>query len=92
MIKGGDDYLPWFIDIYTDKRDALAVFLKTHNIQTRPTYPEIHKTPMYLSDTEYDVTSYVSQHGLFLPSHTLVTKEDVLHICRLIRCFYGETL
>jgi perosamine synthetase len=89
MVKGDADYLPWFVDLYTDKRDALAAFLKTHNIQTRPTYPEIHKTPMYLSDTEYTVTSYVSQHGLFLPSHTLVTKEDVRHICRLIRCFYG---
>ena len=89
MLKQEDDYLPWFIDIYTDKRDALAAFLKTHNIQTRPTYPEIHTTPMYLSDTVYEVASYVSQNGLFLPSHTLVTKEDVRHICRLIRCFYG---
>lgn len=83
------DYLPWFIDIYSSRRDELAAFLKTHNIQTRPTYPEIHKTPMYLSDAEYPVASYVSQNGLFLPSHTLVTAEEVKYICKLIRCFFA---
>lgn len=87
MVAPEEDYLPWFVDIYTERRDELAAFLKAHNIQTRPTYPEIHKTPMYLSNTEYSVTSYVSQNGLFLPSHTLVTKEEVQYICRLIRCF-----
>ena len=90
MIPPADkDYLPWFIDIYVEKRDELAAFLKVHNIQTRPTYPEIHKTPMYLSSEEYKVTSYVSEKGLFLPSHTLVTEQDVRHICRLIGCFFG---
>jgi perosamine synthetase len=91
MVKGEDDYLPWFVDIYTEKRDELAAFLKAHNIQTRPTYPEIHKTPMYLSDTQYDVTSYVSTQGLFLPSHTLVTKEEVQFICKIIGCFYDSS-
>ena len=89
MAEEGTNYLPWFVDIYTDKRDELAAFLKLHNIQTRPTYPEIHRTPMYLSDTEYPVSSYVSKNGLFLPSHTLVTKEEVRHICKLIRCFFA---
>lgn len=82
-----DDYLPWFIDIYTPKRDELAAFLKTHNIQTRPTYPELHKTPMYPSDKEYPTASYISQNGLFLPSHTLVTEKEVKYICKLIRLF-----
>lgn len=83
----GKDYLPWFIDIYTPRRDELASFLKTHNIQTRPTYPEIHRTPMYVSDTEYPVTTYISTNGLFLPSHTLVTSADVEFICGLIKLF-----
>jgi perosamine synthetase len=83
------DYLPWFVDIYTPCRDELAAFLKIHNIQTRPTYPEVHKTPMYASDTEYPVSSHVSQNGLFLPSHSLVTKKEVAYICKLIHCFCG---
>lgn len=87
MIPPSENYLPWFVDIYTDRRDQLAAFLKTHNIQTRPAYPEIHRTPMYLSDVEYPNATYVATNGLFLPSHTLVTKSDVRYICKLIRIF-----
>jgi perosamine synthetase len=82
-----EDYVPWFVDIYTPRRDELAEFLKKHNIQTRPTYPEIHRTPMYLSDIEYPVTTFIAQQGLFLPSHTLVTAEEVRYICSLISIF-----
>jgi len=88
MIAPTEDYVPWFVDIYTEKRDELAAFLKAHNIQTRATYPEIHRTPMYLSDIDYPVTSYISKNGLFLPSHTLVTMDEVLYICKLIKLFY----
>jgi perosamine synthetase len=88
MITPVENYLPWFVDIYTEKRDELAAFLKLHNIQTRPTYPEIHKTPMYLTEVEYPVTSYISTNGLFLPSHTLVTANEVYSICKLIRLFF----
>jgi len=85
----GIDYLPWFVDVYTERRDELAAFLKIHNIQTRPTYPELHTTPMYLSTAKYPNATYVASRGLFLPSHTLVTQEDVVYICRLIRYFFG---
>jgi perosamine synthetase len=92
MIEAHDaEYIPWFIDIYTNHRNELATFLKLHNIQTRPTYPEIHTTPMYSSASldSFPVTSYVSTHGLFLPSHTLLTSSHVQFICRLIHCYFG---
>jgi perosamine synthetase len=84
-----DDYIPWFIDIYTEQRGGLAEFLKLHNIQTRPTYPEIHKTPMYLTTDVFPNTTYVSTYGLFLPSHTLMTPSTVRFICQLIHCYFG---
>lgn len=89
MISSEDpDYVPWFIDVYTDQRDELAEFLKKHNIQTRPTYPAIHTTPMYASDGDYPNASYVSQKGLFLPTHTLLTPGEIRHVCTLIACFF----
>jgi len=89
MIPSEDpDYVPWFIDVYTEQRDQLADFLKKHNIQTRPTYPAIHTTPMYRSDKAYPNASYVSQNGLFLPTHTLLTPAEIRYICTLIACFF----
>lgn len=82
-----DTWIPWFVDIFVDDRENLMNFLKLHNIQTRPTYPEINKTPMYYSDTDLPVSKYVSSYGLFLPSHTLLTDNDINFICNIIKLF-----
>jgi len=82
-----ENWIPWFIDIFTDNRTELINFLKIHNIQTRVTYPEINKTPMYLDDNIFENSSYISNYGLFLPSHTLLTNSEINYICELIKLF-----
>jgi perosamine synthetase len=81
-------WIPWFVDIFINKRDDLMNFLKIHNIQTRSTYPEINKTPMYNDDKEFAISKYVSDNGLFLPSHTVLTDTEIEHICKLINIFF----
>lgn len=83
-----DNWFPWFIDVITDKRDDLMNFLKAHNIQTRVTYPEINKTYMYNDNRTLEVSNYISSNCLFLPSHTLLKKEEIIHICNIIKLFY----
>ena len=80
-------WIPWFVDIFINNRDELINFLKIHNIQTRPTYPEINKTPMYYDDYTMEVSNYVSKNGLFLPTHVTLTDREILHICNLINLF-----
>lgn len=98
MIKPNDtNYLPWFIDIYLNNRDNLSLFLNHHNIQTRYTYPSIHTTPIYsdsitsdtsdANDSKFQNSLYISNNGLFLPSHTCLTKKEVSYICNLIQLF-----
>lgn len=81
------EWIPWFIEIFTEERDELIQFLKHHNIQTRKTYPEINKTNMYYTDGNFVNSSYISNHGLFLPSHTLLTNEEIVFICNMIKIF-----
>lgn len=89
MKKPSDDkWIPWFIDIFTNKRDDLSYFLKLHNIQTRPTYPEINKTPMYIDNKTFSISNYISMNGLFLPSHTLLNNKEINYICDLILLFF----
>ena len=87
IIQPNSEWIPWFVDIFVEKRDELIEFLKLHNIQTRATYPEINKTPMYYSDINYTVSSYVSRCGLFLPTHSKITNNEIYHICKLIKLF-----
>jgi perosamine synthetase len=91
MIKPpNEEWIPWFIDIYVEDRDNLAIFLNKHNIQTRVTYPEINKTAMYkdLETEELPNSKYISNHGLFLPSHTLLTDHQIKYICEIIKLYY----
>ena len=84
-----NEWIPWFIDIYVENREKLIFFLNNHNIQTRPTYPEINKTPMYYSKIDLPNSKYISNHGLFLPSHTLIKDEEIIYICNIIKLFYN---
>lgn len=83
-----DEWIPWFIDVFTEKRDELAFFLKQHNIQTRPVYPSIHSTDPYKVEGSFITSQYVSSHGLFLPSHLLLTNTQLEFICSVIRMFF----
>jgi len=83
-----NEWIPWFIDIFVENRDELAVFLNKHNIQTRITYPEINKTPMYHNTTDLVNSKYISTNGLFLPSHTLLTDNQIKYICKIIKLYY----
>lgn len=83
-----DSWIPWFIDIFVENREELIDFLKKHNIQTRPTYPEINKTPMYYSEETLPISNHISTNGLFLPTHTLLTDTEIHYICDIITVFY----
>ena len=85
-----DTWIPWFVDIFTEDRDGLMEFLKIHNIQTRTTYPEINKTPMYYSEIDFPISKWISAQGLFLPSHTLLLDSEIIHICKLIQLYFTK--
>lgn len=85
-----DNVSPWFIDIFVDKPLLLQRFLKSKKIGTREFYPAIHMTKPYRSTTDYPNSTWVSQHGLFLPSSTFLTDKDIKRVCRAIKDFYEK--
>jgi len=79
-----DEWIPWFVDIFSDKRNEIIDFLKKHKIYTRPVYGEINKTKMYYNSEIFPNSNYLSNYGLFLPSYITITNKDIKHICKLI--------
>ena len=69
---------PWFVDITDEKRDELALFLKNHGIETRVCYPALADVPN---------AKFISENGLFLPTHMGLTDDDVVYICNLLKCY-----
>lgn len=84
-----DEWMPWFVDIFTERREELVDFLKKHKISTRPVYGEINKTKMYYNKDIFVNSHYVSHNGLFLPSYITIKDDDIKHICKLIKFFYN---
>ena len=87
-----EDCAPWFIDILVNEaetRNNLARFLNEKDIGTRPFYPAIHTQPPYsYINGDFRNSESVSQRGLWLPSSSFLTNEDIERICDCIRNYF----
>ena len=82
---------PWFIDILVPNPDKLSGYLKEQGIGTRRFYPTLHNLPFYKIAREFPLASYVSKHGLWLPSAAKLTDKEIRYVCRQIKNFYSSS-
>ncbi len=68
-------------------RDELIAFLAENNIETRPVFYPMHIMPPYLESKSYPNAEYISQRGINLPTHGMLTEEDVAYVCAKIKEF-----
>jgi perosamine synthetase len=81
---------PWFIDVFTEKREELMDFLKSNGIGTRVMYPPINKQIAYQVTGEHPVSNKIGQHGLWLPSSSQLSDTQILFICEKIHAFFKK--
>jgi perosamine synthetase len=86
-----EDTSPWFIDILVEggRREELIEYLKSKNIGARPFYPALHAEPVYSRSGHYPVAERIAKQGLWLPSASKLTNEEVEYVCGEIRAFCG---
>jgi len=82
------DWIPWFIDVYTDDVAELAEHMKKRGISTRKVYPPLHLQPCYNgaygSRGSFPVTEKWSSRGLWLPSSSKLSNADVDRVCNCV--------
>lgn len=88
-----EDTSPWFIDILIGggekERDKLASFLDKRGIGTRPFYPAIHtQHPYSWVKGDFKNSGYVSTRGLWLPSASFLSEEDIERVCKEIENYF----
>ncbi len=91
LVKTNDEVSPWFIDMLApaQRRDALAAFLKERGIGTRPFYPAIHTQAPYAGVSgAFPVSVGTSQRGLWLPSSSFLSDQDIERVCTEIKAFF----
>lgn len=79
---------PWFIDVIVPDPKALKNYLNQHNIGTREFYPTINTTKPYLSEEKYTNSLWASEHGLWLPSSSFLSDNDIIYICEVISGYF----
>lgn len=80
---------PWFIDVYLEDPAALMEFLKKHQVGSRPVYPPVNHQKIYANERKYPVSQKYCYRGLWLPSSSFLTDDQILHICKLIRTYFA---
>jgi len=83
-----EDTVPWFFDILVDKRSELISYLRQNNIGSREFYPSLHSQAAYGYTSCFPVCEEITVKGLWLPSSSFLSDEDILYICKEIRSFY----
>jgi perosamine synthetase len=79
---------PWFIDVKAEKREDLISYLKSKNIGSRRMYPPINKQKAYNIIGNHSVSNEIGVSGLWLPSSSKLTNEQIDYICDIINKFY----
>ncbi|HEG4693266.1 TPA: DegT/DnrJ/EryC1/StrS aminotransferase family protein [Campylobacter jejuni] len=78
---------PWFYDIIAENRNELQTYLKEKGVGTRLMYGPINKQVAYQISGEHNVSNMIGEKGLWLPSFTQITNEEIEYICNQIRKF-----
>ena len=80
---------PWFIDILCERRSDLQEYLKQKGIGTRIMYPPVNKQQAYQRVGHHPVSELVGRQGLWLPSSSQLTDQQIEAVCDAIVKFYS---
>ena len=82
---------PWFYEVITKYRSKLITWLEKHHIKSRIMYPELNKQRAFKDHaqhkTSFPISQRISSEGLWLPSHTKLTKKDIERIATVLNQF-----
>lgn len=89
----GLDNSYWSLSVIADlrpfglDRDGFMARLDRANIETRPLFYPLHVMPPYRAygSGDFPVTSWLSEHGVSLPSSVTLTLSEVDYVCGVIR-------
>jgi perosamine synthetase len=86
FISNNTEYTsPWFYEILTEKRQVIIDRLTKIGIGTRKMYPPINRQKSYDYSGDFKISEYVGECGLWLPSFTQITDDQIIEICSEIK-------
>ena len=81
---------PWFIDCIVEAREELKKHLLKSKIGVRVMYPPLNSQMAYQISGEYPVSELIGKKGLWLPSMSQISDEEIDRICLEISKFFRK--
>jgi perosamine synthetase len=84
----------WVYTILIDAPLFVQQQLKTHGIDSRTMFRPLNTMPMYYDhddSNKYPISTFISKHGLMLPSYPDLPMYDINRICKIIKR-YGKPI
>jgi perosamine synthetase len=73
-------------DVVANERDQVMEVMEACNIEMRPVFYPMHIMPPYLDNTlSYPIAEKLGARGISLPSHAMLTEEEVAYICDCLK-------
>jgi perosamine synthetase len=87
----------WFTSFLCEAPDALSLFLRDRNIQTRRFFLPLHQQPCYAdrkyirtTDDHFLISESIYRQGISLPSSYTLAEDDQSYVIEQIRRFYAN--
>lgn len=71
-------------------REALFALMKQNNIDTRPFFYPLTSLPMFEDKPSNTVSYHIYERGVNFPSYHELEREDVDHICNIVKAFLNQ--
>jgi perosamine synthetase len=82
----GHTHSDWLVTATVDgNREKLSQYLKEKGIDSRKVFYPISDMKPFARDQEYPVSSWLSEHGISLPSYPTLTNPKIDYICDAIK-------
>jgi perosamine synthetase len=70
-----------------EERDGLMALLEQNQVETRTFFLPMHQQPVYKSREAFPVAEDLSRRGLYLPSSSHLTRQELDTVVHLVRAF-----
>ncbi|MGA8259275.1 MAG: DegT/DnrJ/EryC1/StrS family aminotransferase [Arenicellales bacterium] len=88
----GSGTVPIYVDVLVSDRSNLVSFLRSCDIHPREYWEPLHRNRPYRNlgdDEDFPMSTYVADHGLWLPNGPAVDLSDVSAVCGKIKEYYS---
>ncbi|NQU87635.1 MAG: DegT/DnrJ/EryC1/StrS family aminotransferase, partial [Mariniphaga sp.] len=86
-VEGGE--IPLYVEVLTEKREQLMEYLASHDIQTRPMYPDLDTAEHLKCSDEFPNTRKFGKQGLVLPCGPDQPFENVDRVMDKLKLYRG---